>query len=124
MRRGCQECRSLASAKCGQARRRSRPNLVAGGSAGGHIAACTALTPGLEAEGEDIKVSSKPNALVPFNPVFRFSGIPELMGRIGNDEALGKAISTTLYLESNSPPTLLSFGTADRLKAHGRRVHR
>ena len=36
------------------------PNRIvaAGGSAGGHIAACTALTPGLDAEGEDTKVSS------------------------------------------------------------------
>ena len=93
--------------------------VVAGGSAGGHIAACTALTPGLEAEGEDIKVSSKPNALILFNPVLRFSGIPELMGRIGNDETLGKAISPTLYLEKNSPPTLIFFGTADRLKVMG-----
>ena len=93
--------------------------VAAGGSAGGHIAACTALTPGLEAEGEDTKVSSKPNALVLFNPVLRFSGIPELMERIGNDEALGKAISPTLHLTKDSPPTLIFFGTADRLAAMG-----
>jgi acetyl esterase/lipase len=54
-----------------------------------------------------------------FNPVLRFNGIPELMGRIGNDEALGKAISPTLHLEKNSPPTILFFGTADRLKVMG-----
>ena len=93
--------------------------VAAGGSAGGHIAACTALTPGLDAEGEDAKVSSKPNALVLFNPVLRFSGIPELMERIGNDEALGKAISPTLHLTKDSPPTLIFFGTADRLAPMG-----
>jgi len=62
------------------------PNRIvaAGGSAGGHIAACTALTPGLDAEGEDTKVSSLPNALVLFNPVLRFSGIPQLMERDGS----------------------------------------
>ena len=93
--------------------------VASGGSAGGHIAACTAFTPGLEAEGEDTKISSKPNALVLFNPVLRFDGIPLLMERIGNDEAVGKAISPTLYLKKDSPPTLLLYGTADRLLAQG-----
>src|SRR5205823_3485066 len=37
--------------------------VAAGGSAGGHIAACTTC-PGLDAEDEDAKVSSRPNALV------------------------------------------------------------
>lgn len=93
--------------------------VAAGGSAGGHIAACTAFTPGLDAEAEDADVSSKPNALVLFNPVLRFTGIPQLMERIGNDEALGKAISPTLHLTKDSPPTLIFFGTADRLAAMG-----
>ncbi len=93
--------------------------VAAGGSAGGHIAACTALTPGLDAEGEDTKISSRPNALVLFNPVLRFSGFPQLMERIGNDDALGKAISPTLHLKKNSPPTLIFFGTADRLAIMG-----
>ncbi len=97
------------------------PNRIAasGGSAGGHIAACTALTPGLEAEGEDTKISSKANALVLFYPVLRFDGIPQLMERIGNDEAVGKAISPTLHLKKDSPPTLLLYGTADRLLSQG-----
>ena len=97
------------------------PNRIvaAGGSAGGHIAACTALAPGLDAEGEDAKVSSIPNALVLFNPVLRFSEVPQLMERIGNDEALGKAISPTLHLQKDSPPTLIFFGTADRLAPMG-----
>ena len=68
---------------------------------------------------EDANVSSKPNALVLFNPVLRFSGIPQLMERIGGDEALGKAISPTLHLTKDSPPTLIFFGTADRLAAMG-----
>jgi acetyl esterase len=93
--------------------------VAAGGSAGGHIAACTALTPDMDAEGEDAKVSSKPNALVLFNPVLRFSGIPQLMAMIGNDEALGKAISPTLHLKKDTPPTLILFGTADRLAPMG-----
>lgn len=93
--------------------------VASGGSAGGHIAACTAFTPGLDAEDEDAKISSKPNALVLFNPVLRFAGIPQLMDRIGSDGALGKAISPTLHLSKDSPPTLILFGTADRLAVMG-----
>jgi len=93
--------------------------VAAGGSAGGHIAACTAFAPGLEGAGEDTEISSKPNALVLFNPVLRFSGIPPLMDGIGNDEALGKAISPTLHLTKDSPPTLIFYGTADILALMG-----
>ena len=93
--------------------------VAAGGSAGGHIAACTAFTPGLDAENEDATISSKPNALVLFNPVLRFENIPELMERIGNDEVLGTAISPTLHLTKDSPPTLIFFGTGDRLAVMG-----
>jgi dipeptidyl aminopeptidase/acylaminoacyl peptidase len=93
--------------------------VAAGGSAGGHIAACTAFTPGLDAGNEDAQISSKPNALVLFNPVLRFADIPQLMERLGDDEALGKAISPTLHLTKHSPPTLIFFGTADRLAVMG-----
>lgn len=93
--------------------------VAAGGSAGGHIAACTALSPGLDADGEDAAISSRPNALVLFNPVLRFDGIPQLIDRIGGDKALGKAISPTLHLKKDSPPALIFFGTADRLAPMG-----
>jgi acetyl esterase/lipase len=91
--------------------------VVSGGSAGGHIAACTTLMPASAPQGEDSKVSCKANALVLFNPVLRFG--PQLLQKIGNDEALGKAISPTLYLAKDSPPTLLLFGTDDWLLKQG-----
>ena len=93
--------------------------VASGGSAGGHIAACTALTDGLDAEGEDRSIPSKPNALVLFNPVLRFHGLPAMMKRIDNDEALGKKLSPTLHVTKDTPPTLILFGTADRLKPQG-----
>jgi acetyl esterase/lipase len=98
------------------------PDRIAasGGSAGGHIAACTALTEGLDAEGEDRSVSSRPNALVLFNPVLRFDGFPALMKRVDNDEALGKALSPTLHVTKGTPPTLLLYGTDDWLLGQGK----
>ncbi len=96
--------------------------VAAGGSAGGHIAACTAFTEGLEAEGEDRSVSSRPNALVLFNPVVRFAGQPELMTRINNDDKLGRLLSPTLHLgkaAQSAPPALLLYGKEDRLLAQG-----
>jgi acetyl esterase/lipase len=92
--------------------------VAAGGSAGGHIAACTALGPGLDAEGEDAKISSQPNALVLFNPVLRLDD-PQLQKFVGNDAALAKSLSPTLYLTKNTPPTLLLYGSADRLASQG-----
>lgn len=92
--------------------------VASGGSAGGHIAACTAC-PGLDAEGEDLKVSSRPNAMLLFNPVLRFDGDPRLMTRINQDEKLGKAISPTLQLTKATPPALLFYGKNDGLLKQG-----
>lgn len=94
--------------------------VASGGSAGGHIAACTALTPGLDAEGEDHSVSSRPAALLLYNPVLRFDGVPELMRRLGDHESRGRAISPTLHVSADTPPTLLLYGTDDRLIEQGR----
>lgn len=93
--------------------------VAAGGSAGGHIAACTAFTPGLDAPGEDAAVSSKPNALVLFNPVLRFKGVPQLMERIDGDAKLGEAISPNLHVGKDAPPALILFGSEDRLAPMG-----
>lgn len=93
--------------------------VAAGGSAGGHLAACTSLTPGLDAAEEDRDVSSQPNALILFNPALNFSSEPRLLSRIGNDAELGKLLSPTLHISPQTPPTLLLFGTADPLIKQG-----
>ncbi|OAI48439.1 hypothetical protein AYO44_06910 [Planctomycetaceae bacterium SCGC AG-212-F19] len=92
--------------------------VASGGSAGGHIAACTAC-PGLDADVDDLKISSRPNAMLLFNPVLRFDGDAGLMARIKNDEKLGKAISPTLHLTKETPPTLLFYGKQDGLLKQG-----
>src|SRR5208283_3340707 len=77
--------------------------VASGGSAGGYIAACTAF-PGLDAEGEDLKIPTKPNALVLFNPFFPWT----------EKEANWKIVPTRL-LTKDTPPTLMMFGTKDDL---------
>ena len=89
--------------------------VASGGSAGGHIAACTTLMPSSELKGE--KISCQANALLLFNPVLRFG--PQLLKKVDNDEATAKAISPILYLTKDSPPTLLFFGTEDFLMKQG-----
>lgn len=89
--------------------------IAAGGSAGGHIAACTALTDGLEAPGEDLRISSRPNAMILFNPVLRLDHLSALVARVGHNEKLAKQISPNLHISKETPPTLLFFGDQDPL---------
>lgn len=93
--------------------------VASGGSAGGHLAACTSLCPGLDCPEEDRSISSRPAVLVLYNPALRFDGVPQLMERIGKDEKLGKLLSPTLHLAKESPPTLLLFGKDDPLLKQG-----
>lgn len=93
--------------------------VAAGGSAGGHIAACTFVGEAPNNAGDDLQISARPNAMVLFNPVVRFTGIPMLMERLNNNETLGKSLSPTLHLTKETPPALLLFGSSDRLLPQG-----
>ncbi len=100
--------------------------VASGGSAGGHLAACTALTPDLEAEGENLSVSSKPNVMVLFNPALNLTSgkILELLGKrfppeLRDNTALLRLISPTQHLKKDSPPAILFYGTEDILLDHG-----
>jgi acetyl esterase/lipase len=94
--------------------------VAAGGSAGGHIAACTAIPRTSEemSPGEDPGVSTQPNALVLFNPVLKFEGVPELTKRLP-DPKYATRVSPTLHLGKDSPPAVLFYGKEDRLLAQG-----
>jgi arylsulfatase A len=76
--------------------------VVAGGSAGGHLAACTTLVPG-PTEGKDSDAAA--NALVLFNPVLDTTG-----GKRGQEM---KDISPHQRVRAGLPPTLIFHGTAD-----------
>ena len=91
------------------------PDRIAagGGSAGGHVAATTGICDGLDDPAEqDSPVSSKPNALVLFNPVY--DNGPEGYGyeRI---EKWFPAISPAHNVSKDDPPTIVFLGSADRL---------
>jgi acetyl esterase len=90
------------------------PNKVAGGggSAGGHVAAATGNLPGLEEEGEDLKVSSKPDALLLFNPVY--DNGPKGYGH-SRVEDRWKEISPMHNIRKGSPPTIVFLGSKDNL---------
>jgi len=80
--------------------------IVAGGSAGGHIAACTAIDGGDEPD-EDLSISSKADALVLHNPV---------LGEGFGEEFFKQhpEFSPLLQVKKGWPPTVLSCGTKDR----------
>jgi acetyl esterase len=95
--------------------------VAAGGSAGGHIAACTALVEGLDAKDEDKSVSSKPDALVLFNPVVDLVNLGDAAGKapVPSGREAAKEISPILYLKKDSVPAILFYGTTDRFFAQG-----
>ena len=87
----------------------------AGGSAGGHIVACAALVDGLEAADEDLSTSSRPNALVLFNPVLK--PLARHIGDTVPSEEMAERLSPVLYVTKDTPPTLLMYGTEDHFGA-------
>jgi acetyl esterase len=92
--------------------------IASGGSAGGHLAAATALVPGFDAPGEDTKISCVPDALVLFNPALNLTLIDREIPGAGAAD-IRREISPTLFLKRPAPPSIIFFGTADALKAHG-----
>jgi acetyl esterase len=93
--------------------------IAAGGSAGGHLAAATALLEDFNATDDDASVSCKPSALVLFNPVLDLTRLPKRAPTTELDDRTRKQLSPTLYLSSSAPPTILFYGTADTFLAQG-----
>lgn len=94
---------------------------AAGGSAGGHLAACTGVVPGSEAEGEDLSISSAPNAMVLFNPACVLAPVEgvslplsdraeEIRRRVG---VASRDLSPFHHVARGQPPCLIFHGTAD-----------
>ena len=83
-----------------------------GGSAGGHVAAATGTVPGLEEEGEELSVSSKPNALALFNPVY--DNGPKGFGHSRVADRY-KDISPIHNIRKGTPPAIVFLGDQDKL---------
>jgi acetyl esterase/lipase len=88
-----------------------------GGSAGGHLAAATAVLPGF-ADGENLDVSARPDALLLFNPALVLA--PENGANTGLDKALverfggdPRAVSPYHHVTKDAPPTIIFHGKAD-----------
>jgi len=92
--------------------------IASGGSAGGHLAACTMIAEGVDAADDDLTISTIPQAMVLYNPVLNFTH-EAILRRLGDRQELARKISPTLHLDKNTPPAVIFFGTDDRLKVHG-----
>ncbi|UCC97065.1 MAG: alpha/beta hydrolase fold domain-containing protein [Phycisphaerales bacterium] len=90
------------------------PNRIAagGGSAGGHVAAATGTVKRFEEPAEDKTISSKPDALVLFNPVFDNGP-----GGYGHDRVQEHwhDFSPMHNIDKDTPPTIVFLGTKDKL---------
>lgn len=83
-----------------------------GGSAGGHVAAATGNVKIFEEPSEDKAISSKPNALILFNPVF--DNGPDGYGHERVKEHW-REFSPMHNIDKDSPPTIVFLGTKDKL---------
>ena len=86
--------------------------VASGGSAGGHVAACTGVIQGHEEAGEDTSVSSVPNAMILFNPVLDTTekgyGAKNFKSEQQTD------ISPCHHVRKGIVPTIVFHGTADK----------
>jgi acetyl esterase/lipase len=93
-----------------------------GGSAGGHLAAACATLPKFDEEDENKSISSKPNALVLFNPALILAPIDDVNKEwnekmAGLEERMGtkpENISPYHNMPGKLPPTIIFHGTADK----------
>lgn len=93
--------------------------VASGGSAGGHLAAATALVPGFDPK--DTDVSSRPNALALFNPAVMLAPL-DGVNPLGEEKAADIAertggkpieISPIHHVREGLPPTIIFHGTKD-----------
>lgn len=86
--------------------------IAGGGSAGGQIAAATAMVSGFNEKGEDCSISATPEALVLFNPALDTGP-----GGPGYDRVKDRwqEFSPMHNIAKGAPPTIIFLGTKDLL---------
>lgn len=89
-----------------------------GSSAGGQLAAATALVTGFD-DPADKKTDPRPNALILYNPGLDLaspSAITSITAMVGKESAdHGRELSPIDHLDHRLPPTIIFQGTADKL---------
>lgn len=85
---------------------------ASGGSAGGHIATCTALIDKYNESSDDTSVSCKADALLLFNPVLDNSVVGYGYDRVGESY---KDFSPLHNIKEGVPPTIMFLGDSDNL---------
>lgn len=103
------------------------PNRIvaAGGSAGGHLAAATGTIDGFDEPGEDTSTSSRPNAMLLFNPAVVLAPVEGieldeerlkgLADRVGTEP---RELSPYHHVAKGVPPTAIFHGKADSTVPH------
>jgi len=86
--------------------------IASGGSAGGHLAAATALIKDYNEDTDDLSISCVPEALVLFNPVIDNGPGGYGYERIGSEY---KDFSPLHNIREGAPPTIIFLGTQDKL---------
>ncbi|NME68792.1 alpha/beta hydrolase [Flammeovirga aprica] len=84
--------------------------VASGGSAGGHLAAACGVCPQLDHPNEDLSISSVPNALILFNPVFDNGPEGFEHKRMGEQ---WRTISPAHNITAEAPPTIVFLGRED-----------
>lgn len=90
--------------------------VASGGSAGGQLAAATALISAFDDDASPQPVSCIPDAMVLFNPEL------DLTGEGFNDasgKSMERALSPIFDLRPGTPPMILFYGTADTMLPQG-----
>jgi acetyl esterase/lipase len=86
--------------------------VASGGSAGGHLAACTELIGGYENTREDLSISSKPNAMILYNPVLDTTEKGYGLDKVGKENKT--LISPIHHIRAGVVPTIVFHGKADK----------
>lgn len=94
--------------------------VASGGSAGGHLAACTALIDNIDEETDDLSVSSVPMLLLLFNPV-----VDTGKKGYGQEKLAGREfeLSPVHHITPSVPETLIMHGKDDKTVPY-ENVHR
>ena len=102
------------------------PSRIAsgGGSAGGHLAACTAVVDTHNARSDNVDVSAKPNAMILFNPALMLASDDRMTDAQkahaeqrmkGQTRGKPEQISPLAHARKKQPPCIIFFGTEDKL---------